>query len=195
MASISFLVVRHTLFRLDSCPVKMVNRSKLILAQFFLTLGAVFATEELIAEVNYNADDAAWTVIEGNVGGRLTWIRIQRGIEKADKDSLPRRLTIRWEYPDDGDRGMPPDGLQDPLRALEDALVAKLLADKSGVLSLVTTAAGAREWHVHFTQAGAIQTSVNAAFAELPKMPILLTSEDDPEWSKYSRIISAIAED
>ena len=146
---------------------------------------------EVLAEVNYSADDAAWTVVESELDGRLAWIRIQRGIDKADRDAAPHRLTIRWEYQDDGVRGMPPVELRDRFRAVEDALVDALRTDESGILALVITNAGAREWHVHFSESESIQQSVNTALSEFPDLPISLLGTADPDWSEYSYFTSA----
>ena len=171
----------------------MATHSTLILAQLIVVFSMTHMNAEVLAEVNYNADEAARAVVEGELDGRLAWIRIQSGIEIADRDSLPHRLTIRWEYPDNGADGMPPEELQDRFRALEDALADALRADESGVLSLIITTSGAREWHVHFSESEAIQQSVNAAFAELPEMPISLSGKADPEWSEYSYFASAFS--
>ena len=148
---------------------------------------------EVPSEVEDKADDTTWAVVEGKLDGRVAWIRIQRGIAVADREAMPHRLTIRWKYADDGADGMPPVELKDRFWALEEALINAVRTDASGILSLVITTAGSREWHVHFSDSQAIQSSINSAFADLPDMPVSLTGNADPDWSDYRYFESALS--
>ncbi len=168
-------------------------RILLFFLSFVLCTGPVYAEES--GDMAEQFDEDRWTIARGELDGRLTWLRIQRDVEHSVRDSNPHRLVIRWEYQDDGDDGMPSFALKERFRALEEALIHSIHTDDTGVLALVLTSAGSREWHVHFADAEAAQESVNSAFAELPDMPISLTGKFDPDWSEYNYFSSTLADD
>ena len=140
-------------------------------------------------------DENSWTVVQAELDGRLAWLRIQNDIGKTIRDSNPHRMIVRWKYEDDGEDGMPPLELKDKYHALEEALVSSIQSDDTGVLALVLTTAGCRQWHIHFSDAQAIQGSVNRAFADMPDMPISLTGKFDPDWTEYSYFSSTLADE
>ncbi len=172
----------------------MAGSSRVLL--FLFALG-VCITPVYAEESDYmpeQDENKGWTATQGTLDGRPAFLRIQNGIDQATRARNPHRVTIAWKYPDNGDDGMPPIELKDRFHELEDALDNAIIEDGTGVLSLVLTTAGRREWHVHFSETKDLQASINNAFAELPEMPITLTAEFDPDWSDYNYFISTLVD-
>ena len=148
------------------------------------------------AEIDMQSDDdpndGPWSVLEAQLDGRVTWLRIRRDIAEADREKMPHQLLVRWKYLDDGDRGMPSVELKDRFHELEETLVTALKADDLAVLALVLTTADAREWHFHFDESEKVQERINAVLIELPNLPISLTGKFDPQWEDYSYFVNAL---
>ncbi len=77
---------------------------------------------------------------------------------------------------------------------MEDRLVEALEAAQAGILALIFTHRGAREWHFYVAESADVSAVINEALAELPKLPISLEVQDDPEWSELAKVYRVVRE-
>lgn len=83
-----------------------------------------------------------------------------------------------------------PNELQNAeLGNFEDSVVDALDATELAILAFVFTCSGQREWHFYVSDIGAVGQAINEALAGQPVLPIELTVEDDPEWSKFNSVL------
>ena len=130
-----------------------------------------------------------WVGAEGEIEGMPTLVRIRQDLDLfVGHTDWPRRLTISWEYEADNPSGMPAPELSDEMRTFEDALVPAVERDKTAILAFVFTCDGLRHWHFYFSDIGAVQTRLTDALAQLPRFPLDMSAEDDPEWSLYQAV-------
>jgi hypothetical protein len=120
-------------------------------------------------------------------------LRFRPGLRKFLGDPrFSRRLQITWSYVDDNSSGMPSREDSEAMKPMEDRLVEALEAEQSGVLAFVHTHGGARQWHFYISDSADLGALINQALSELPKLPILLQVEDDPEWGEMSKVLDSL---
>ena len=137
------------------------------------------------------ADEDAWNNAEGKNNGRLSYIRYRPGLQEyLGNPAYSRRLTIFWDYEDDGLGGMPSSELSDQMKDFEDSLVHELDPDRAGILAFIYTSAGTREWHFYLKNDCEISLRINQALSVFPKLPIELQMQDDPEWAELKGVYS-----
>jgi hypothetical protein len=89
---------------------------------------------------------------------------------------------------------MPSKEDSEAMGSLEDRLVGALESGNSGVLAFVHTYGGARQWHFYVAASADLGGCINQALADLPKLPISLEVEDDPQWSEMSLVLDSVRE-
>jgi hypothetical protein len=80
------------------------------------------------------------------------------------------------------------------MKPLEDRLVEALEAEEAGTLAFVHTYGGTRQWHFYVSELADLGAVINQALASLPKLPISLDVEDDPDWSEMAKVLGAVHE-
>jgi hypothetical protein len=137
------------------------------------------------------ADEDAWNNAEGKNNGRVSYIRYRPKLQQhLGNTDYSRRLTVFWDYEDDGLGGMPSSELSDQMKDFEDSLVRELDPDRAGILVFVYTSAGTREWHFYLENDCEIGKRINKALAVFPKLPIELQVQDDPDWAELREVYS-----
>lgn len=130
------------------------------------------------------ADSDAWNLAEGKRQGQPILIRYRPGLEQHLGDPrYPRRLTISWAYDSDSS-GLPSDQVADEMRTLEDVLDAALDPERLAILALIHTHGGVRRWHYYLGDVAVVGQRMNEALSHMPKFPIELDVENDPDWQE-----------
>ena len=80
------------------------------------------------------------------------------------------------------------------MRPLEDQLVDALEAANAEMLAFVYTHRGIREWNSYVDEEVDLGALVNEALAELPRLPIELEIEGDPEWTAMANVLNSVRE-
>ena len=120
-------------------------------------------------------------------------LRFRPGLKSFLGDPrFSRRLQITWTFGDHNSSGMPSEEDSEAMGPMEDRLVEVLEAEKAGILAFVHTHGGTRQWHFYIAETADLGTMINQALAELPKLPISLEVEDDPEWSEMAKVLGAV---
>lgn len=142
-----------------------------------------------------SANVDSWTAAEGRIDGRPSLLRFRPGLAHYLGDArFTRRLHVTWTYEDDGSSGMPSDRNSADMKVLEDRLVSALEAAHAGVLAFVFTYGGNREWHIYVNDSVELGEVINEALADLPRLPIEMAIEDDPEWTELANVIQSARE-
>jgi len=138
-----------------------------------------------------SADTSSWVLVKNWTKDKVQLIRYRPDLKSYFGNSnYPKRLVIIWDYEVDTSSGMPSNQLSNEMRAMEDALVEALDSDRIAILSFVLTNYGSREWHFYANNMQEINNRINLAFSHLPKLPIHLQVEDDPNWEELRAVYS-----
>ncbi len=136
-----------------------------------------------------SAETSSWNIAERKSEEGLQLIRYRPELQSfLGSSKYPRRLVIIWEYEPDNSSVMPSNDISDEMRMLEDALVGELDPDRSAILAFVLTNSGCREWHFYVNDIQEIGSRINSALSELPKFPINLQVEEDPDWEELGAV-------
>lgn len=143
-----------------------------------------------------SAETDSWNLAEGEVEGRPTVIRYRPGLsELLGHPSYPLRLTIAWEFGDNGDSGMPDSDAVEALESFEDRLMAVLDPDRLALLAFVYTSRGAREWHFYLSDVQEAGDRINEALHDQPGLPIDLEAAEDPNWDLFRALLAGVTSD
>jgi hypothetical protein len=134
-----------------------------------------------------NAD--AWNIAKGKDPARPTVLRFRPSLKAfLGDENYPRRLTIIWKFDAADDSGMPTDTQSADMKDFEDLLIEALDPNRLAVLAFVFTASGSREWHFYLSDVSEVGIRINKALASVPKLPIDLNVDDDPNWDELRQV-------
>ena len=136
-----------------------------------------------------SANDDAWNTAEGKRNGEVSLIRYRPNLEHfLGNPDYSQRLVIIWDFSQNNSNGMPSNEQSDDMRNFEDVIVNALDPDRSGILVLVLTNAGMREWHYYIKDISEVGNRINNALSEFPKLPINLQVEEDQNWGELKTV-------
>jgi Family of unknown function (DUF695) len=151
------------------------------------------STREAVVRIP-SANIDAWTGAAGERDGLPSLLRFRPNLKNFLGDPrYSRRLQITWTCKR-SNTGMPSSEESDSMRAMEDALVEVLEAADAGVLASVFTHGSTRTWKFYVAESADLAGLINDALAELPRLPIDLSIEDDPEWSELRQLLESALE-
>jgi hypothetical protein len=134
--------------------------------------------------------DDDWAAVEADYEGRPLLVRLRPRLRAlAGHPELPVRLIVSWRYRPDATTGLPSEEQQQAMAAFEDAMLALLEADWTGVLTAVFTAAGRRDWVFYCTGEAAARGRLEALPSAGEKYPIHFAARPDPEWRAYTTLL------
>jgi hypothetical protein len=107
-----------------------------------------------------------------------------------DRATQPVRISIAWKY--ETAKGIPGTEDNERMTVLEDALESALEQDNFATLVLVATGGNLREWTYHAKSGAQFVARLNDALGHMPKFPIEIFVEDDPEWRVYQRFVAQV---
>lgn len=138
-----------------------------------------------------SSDIAPWNIAESDSEGSPRVIRYRTDLEPfIGHHEYCQRLVIVWEYDIDNTSGLPSSELSDEMREFEDKLVPELDKGRLAILAFVYTHEGIREWHFYIRDLHTLADKINVSLKDLPKLPITIQVEDDPEWEQISLVYS-----
>lgn len=135
------------------------------------------------------ANSDAWSIAKGKNPEKPTVLRFRPSLEAhLGDENYPRRLAIFWKYEAEDATGMPTDSQSADMKDFEDILIEALDHDRLAVLAFVFTANGTREWNFYLSDANEVGIRINKALSDVPKLPIDLNVEDDPNWDELRQV-------
>ena len=131
----------------------------------------------------------SWTGAEGTLDGKPILVRLRSEIEPLfAHPQLANLLRIVWEFPVDGDSGLPDVDTLDQMSQCEDALVGALELQNHAILAHVLTCDGLRQWVFYTSDVEESASRINEALPQDPPYPIELTVDSDPEWCEHREL-------
>jgi len=131
-----------------------------------------------------------WFIARGVWQDRPILMRARPNLtDFAGHPAYPQKLTIAWDYDDNGSTGMPTPERNLEMEAFEERLLQSLEKSNHAFVVAVVTNAGSREW-ICYTQDGNESVHrVNETFADEPRKPLRLEMVNDPDWGEYIGIL------
>ncbi|MDP4610574.1 MAG: DUF695 domain-containing protein [Opitutales bacterium] len=127
----------------------------------------------------------AWNIAKGTNPEKPTVLRFRPSLEAfLGDENYPRRLAITWQFEPVDATGMPSDTQSADMKDFEDLMIEALDPDRLAILAFVFTSGGSREWHFYLSDVGEVGIRINQALSTVPKLPIELNVEDDPNWDE-----------
>ncbi|MGJ8651027.1 MAG: DUF695 domain-containing protein [Opitutaceae bacterium] len=127
----------------------------------------------------------AWNIAKGTNPEKPTVLRFRPSLEAFLGDgNYPRRLAITWQFEPVDATGMPSDTQSADMKDFEDLMIEALDPDRLAILAFVFTSGGSREWHFYLSDVSEVGIRINQALSTIPKLPIELNVEDDPNWDE-----------
>jgi hypothetical protein len=134
-----------------------------------------------------NAD--AWNIAKGKNPEQPTVLRFRPSLKAClGSEDYPRRLAIFWKFEPADATGMPTDVQSADMKNFEDMLIEALDPDRLAVLAFVFTSSGTREWNFYLSDVSEVGIRINKALSQVPKLPIELNVEDDPNWDELREV-------
>ncbi|MEN8661967.1 MAG: DUF695 domain-containing protein [Lentimonas sp.] len=131
----------------------------------------------------------AWNIAKGKNPETPTVLRFRPSLEAfLGDENYPRRLTIIWKFDAIDASGMPSDTQSADMKDFENLLIEALDPDRLAILAFVFTSSGFREWHFYLSDVSEVGIRINKTLASVPKLPIDLNVEDDPEWDELKQV-------
>ena len=131
-----------------------------------------------------------WTDAEGENNGTPFILRFRPHLQDfISTNKYNKRLTILWHYNSDDSSLMPSDKEMELMEDVENALVDILEDDVQSILAFVYTGQNQREWYWYSTDINETGKRLNEALSKFDKLPIELSSDDDPGWTEYYTVL------
>jgi Family of unknown function (DUF695) len=113
---------------------------------------------------------------------------IPAGVAELD---YPILLSVSWPYQAESNNGMPDEMTNERQIEFEDTLEGLDSLD-SGVLMLVVTGNGRKEWHWYVANLDAWMERLNESLANRPTFPIEIEDRHQPGWDLYHGFMSGL---
>jgi hypothetical protein len=132
--------------------------------------------------------DGEWAMLEGESDGRPMIVR-RNGTpaEYAGHSELPFRLGVAMPFIRPDENGFPDADETAAANDIEDALVDYLEESQAGVLTLVITTSGMREYVCYVRSTEEAEAAVQAAATGGNEHDVQYYVEEDPEWEIYAQ--------
>lgn len=104
------------------------------------------------------------------------------------------RIEIIWTYQSPNESGMPGPKDQQKMNEFEERLVAAWQDSGMGYLTMLLTGNQICEWQWYVKNTTLALHVLNKAMADLPRLPLDIHTETDPDWYAYSNFMEQIKE-
>lgn len=140
--------------------------------------------------------DNWFTALSENEDGSITFISGRSGIDEFIKSGkMKQRVEVTWKYEADA-KGMPANDKEAQImEAVEERLRKAMEKDKLAILTGIYTGQGKRDWIFIARNLNAFGERLNDALQGLPRLPIEIYAEDDPENEEYKALLEIKGED
>lgn len=130
-----------------------------------------------------------WSVAEGCDGDMPLVFRVREIPDDFNRSGYPHLIAIQWKYQAIG-QGMPNPKTLKQMERMEELLLKHIEEPQIGVLTVIVTGNGLRELQWYARSPEAMMAGLNQALGKLPKLPIEISGEEDPEWQAYENFRS-----
>lgn len=132
-----------------------------------------------------------WTAPTTADDGRLIMVTGRRDVKKfRENPRFSIRVEVTWKYKGDP-AGMPDLETSTLMEEVQDALVEAFRRDPVAVLTGVFTGADQRDWIFYTLSTHIFGRKLNEALASLPRLPLEIYCENDPDWAAYDEMAEA----
>lgn len=100
------------------------------------------------------------------------------------------RVEVSMKYKSAGELGFPDDDTAELLEQATDAMQAELKGKTTALMTGIFTGAGQRDWVFYTFSTDVFGSYLNRALAKLPRLPLEIYAENDPEWAAYDEMLS-----
>ena len=136
--------------------------------------------------------DEPWLLATGTQGDDPLICRLRtRPPSEAERAERPLLVMIRWSFETD-DGPLPDEDDLDAMAGFEEALDAAMDAQGWGMLMVVVTTGGVREWRIYTQDFDRFQDGLNDALMDQPRYPLEFETFEDPAWRAYDEIASSM---
>ncbi len=133
-----------------------------------------------------------WTGAEGsNAEGIPVMVRYRQNLRGfIDSGDYRQKIEIHWSYDTDEASEMPAPGEADVIDNFETALIYALESDRQSILTSVITGQGEKRWAWYTSNAESAQERIDTVLFDFERLPITITTTDDPNWDDYFAFIA-----
>ena len=134
--------------------------------------------------------DDSWIGREGEIDGIPFLLRFRPHLQNfIDAESYNTRLEITWNYESTAASQMPGAHDHKLMVQVEDALVSDFESDFIAVLAFAYTGHNQKVWTWYTCDIGLTGIRLNKVLAEFERLPIDLSSQNDPDWLDYLDVV------
>lgn len=135
--------------------------------------------------------EGAWFSAEGGPKERPTLIRARQDIlPLLPVPALSSRIVLSWTCRAPIEVGLPSADDYEEITAFEDVLMS--FVEEGAILAFVFTTGGIVEYNFYTSDRDWFIERLNEAFADKAPVPIEISAEDDPDWTEYRSLMSAV---
>lgn len=138
-----------------------------------------------------SAQEQWWTAPAESEDGKLIMVTGRVDIDKFRQN--PRysiMVEVSWPYEGDAS-GMPDTPTSELMQEVQDRLQAAFTKDPVAVLTGIFTGDGRRDWVFYTTSTHIFGRKLNEALADLPQLPLSISTLNDPSWAAYDEMAEA----
>lgn len=129
-----------------------------------------------------------WTLAEGEIDGKVVFIRFRRFPKAFPRAIYPERLHIFWKMSQPDENGLATAEEHERLSAFEDRLVDAVEHDDHSVLLVALTGGGEKEFLFQTADVPGFLARLTDMPQEAERYPITIQREHDPEWVYYDDV-------
>lgn len=135
-----------------------------------------------------------WILATGSSGDAPLVCRLRtRPPSDEERAQYPLLVMIRWAFePEDEDDALPDEEELESMAELESTLHASMIAQGWGIIAVVLTTGGVREWRIYTQDFERFQQGLNDALEGQPRYPLEFDTFEDPAWQAYAEIASSM---
>jgi hypothetical protein len=128
-----------------------------------------------------------WLVAMVEYEGLPLALRVRPQVDtKKNKATYPRRVRVTHTLANVNSSGLPEADYNESLFDLDQAIVAALETDKSGIVVLIETFNGERNYDAYITPEATPKEAMRELKKRFPRQKLTLVVKDDAEWRLYN---------
>ena len=140
-----------------------------------------------MAKTKKKPEPPEWLVAMVEYEGLPLALRVRPQIDtKQNKAAYPRRVRVTHKLAKVQPSGLPEPDYNEALFELDQAIIAALQVAESGIVVLIETCNGERNYDAYITASAKPAAAIRALKKRFPKQKITLIEKDDAEWKLYS---------
>lgn len=126
-----------------------------------------------------------WSLAEGEMDDHTMFLRFRTTItKKLNLSAFPKAIHIFWDYKSENN-GMPSSILSKNMEEFENRITDALEGDQSGILTVIKTYQGTRQWLFYTTNTENFSDKLHNMPQNKDPYPIEIEAENDEEWEYF----------